>query len=128
LEITEIRGKGIDDFIEFPFRLYSKDPLFSPLLRRELRRDFSEKNPFFRHARVRFFIARKEGIVIGRVVSIINRRHIEFHHEKAGVFGFFESIEDYDVARVLLDTVKKELSENGLTIMRGPMNFSTNEE
>jgi GNAT superfamily N-acetyltransferase len=128
LEITEIRGKGIDDFIEFPFRLYSKDPLFSPLLRRELRRDFSEKNPFFRHARVRFFIARKEGMVIGRVVSIINRRHIEFHHEKAGFFGFFESIEDYDVARLLLDTVKKELSENGLTIMRGPMNFSTNEE
>lgn len=128
MEIIEVQGRGINDFIEFPFRLYSDDPFYSPPLKRELKKDFSGNNPFFRHARVRFFIAKDGGRVSGRIVSIINRRHIEFHHEKAGFFGFFECINDFAVARLLLDTVREDLRENGMTIMRGPMNFSTNEE
>lgn len=128
MEIIEVRGKGIDDFIDLPFKLYAKDPFFSPPLKRELKRDFSLSNPFFQHARVRFFIARKNGSTSGRIVSIINTRHIDFHNEKAGFFGFFECVNDLEVAKLLLDTVKADLVDNGMTIMRGPMNFSTNEE
>lgn len=128
MDIIEVKDKGINDFIEFPFRLYSKDPYYSPPLRRELKKDFSECNPFFRHARVRFFVVKKDGYTAGRIVSIINKRHIQFHNEKAGFFGFFECINDFEVARLLLDTVKRDLIDNGMAMMRGPMNFSTNEE
>lgn len=128
MEIIEAKGKGINDFIEFPFRLYSGDTLFSSPLKRALKKDFSEANPFFKHAKVRFFIVKEDGKTLGRIVSIINTRHIQYHGEKAGFFGFFECINDFEVAKLLLDTVKTELISNGMTIMRGPMNFSTNEE
>lgn len=128
MDIIEVKGKGINDFIEFPFRLYSKDPFYSPPLRRELKKDFSEANPFFNHAKVRFFVVKNGGQAVGRIVSIINKRHIQFHNEKAGFFGFFECINNFEVARLLLDTVKMDLINNGMAVMRGPMNFSTNEE
>jgi hypothetical protein len=57
----------------------------------------SPKNPFFSHADVRFFIAFEGCSPVGRVVSIANRRHIEFHHEQAGFFGFYESVDDGDI-------------------------------
>lgn len=128
MDIIEVKGKRINDFIEFPFRLYSKDPFYSPPLRRELKKDFSEANPFFNHAKVRFFVVKNGGQAVGRIVSIINKRHIQFHNEKAGFFGFFECINNFEVARLLLDTVKRDLINNGMSVMRGPMNFSTNEE
>ncbi len=128
MDIIEVNEKGIKDFIDFPFKLYSKDPLYSPPLKRDLKKDFSHVNPFFRHARVRFFIVKRDKETVGRVVSIINSRHIQFHNERTGFFGFFECINDQAVANLLLDTVKDDLAGQGMTIMRGPMNFSTNEE
>ncbi|HXX56384.1 MAG TPA: hypothetical protein VEI96_00120, partial [Thermodesulfovibrionales bacterium] len=86
------------------------------------------KNPFFRHAEVKYFIARKERKTVGRVAAILNQRHIAFHGESAGFFGFFESLNDPDIAQGLLLAAGRELKERGMTLMRGPMNFSTNEE
>jgi len=93
-----------------------------------MREQFSIENPFFQHAEVEYLLARKSGKTLGRVVSIINRRHIDFHNERAGFFGFFESVNDQEVSRCLLDAVRDALKAKGMTIMRGPMNFSTNEE
>lgn len=89
---------------------------------------FSDKNPFFNHAEVRYFLAKKNGRTAGRIASIVNRRHIEFHKEAVGFFGFFESANDREVSRALLDKAVSALSEKGMKSMRGPMNFSTNEE
>jgi len=93
-----------------------------------MREQFSIENPFFQHAEVEYLLVRKSGKTLGRVVSIINRRHIDFHNERAGFFGFFESVNDQEVSRCLLDAVRDALKAKGMTIMRGPMNFSTNEE
>ena len=94
----------------------------------EMKEQFSAKNPFFAHAEARYFIAMKGKKTVGRVAAVINRRHIEFHNETAGFFSFFESIDDHRVAEGLLDAARGALREKGMTIMRGPMNFSTNEE
>jgi len=129
LKALEVRSeKDLADFIDFPYSFYAKDPLYAPQLKSEMRDQFSKKNPFFQHAEVKFFLARESGKVLGRVASIINRRHIDFHNERAGFFGFFESVNDLEVSHRLLDAVKSALREEGMTIMRGPMNFSTNEE
>lgn len=66
--------------------------------------------------------------MVGRIASIINPEHIKIHGEKAGFFGFYESIDDKEVAQALLGKVSRELADEGLSIVRGPMNFSTNEE
>lgn len=129
LEALEISApKDLRDFIDFPYSLYARDPLYVPPLKKEMRDQFSFKNPFFKHAEVKYFLARKGQETVGRVVSIVNQGHIDFHKEKAGFFGFLECINATDVCFCLLDAVKAELRGKGLTIMRGPMNFSTNEE
>jgi hypothetical protein len=129
IEVIEVKSKrDLDDFIKLPFTLYSKDPNYVPPLIREMRTNFSAKNPFFLHATVRPFIARKDGRVTGRIAAVINRRHIEFHKEQAGFFGFFESVQDPEVSSALLDRVAGSLRKEGMLILRGPMNFSTNEE
>jgi hypothetical protein len=121
-------GRLLDLFIEQPSLIYKNDPLYAPPLKRDLKKEFSSANPFFDHAEVRFFLVRKNGRPAGRVASIINRKHIEYHGEKAGFFGFFECVDDPEVAASLMDRVKEELKGHGMEVMRGPMNFSTNEE
>jgi GNAT superfamily N-acetyltransferase len=129
LEILEVKTKKeLKKFIDFPYSLYAKDPLYVPTLKREVREQLTEKNPFFQHAEAKYFVAEDRGKIIGRIASIINMRHREFHHEKAGFFGFFESINDPEVSGRLLDAAAQDLKVKGMDMMRGPMNFSTNEE
>lgn len=123
--IEIVSKKDIDAFIKFSLSIYQNDPLYAPPLLSEMRKEFSaSKNPFFEHAEVRFFLIKGKG----RVASIVNRRHIEFHNERAGFFGFFECVNDPEVSSRLLERVADELKGQGIEIMRGPMNFSINEE
>ena len=129
IEVIEVTSPGnLDDFVKLPRSLYSKDPFYVPLLTGEIKKQFSDKNPFFLHATAKYFLAKREGKAVGRIASVINRRHIEFHNEKTGFFGFFESTNDQAVASALLDKVTETLREAGMETIRGPMNFSTNEE
>jgi len=121
-------GKEMEEFIRLPFDLYKDDPFYSPELIKDQKEHFSPANPFFKNATVRFFLAREGGKTLGRVASIVNQQHIRYHNEKAGFFGFFESVNDPGIANTLLDAVSKDLRTAGMTVMRGPMDFSTNEQ
>lgn len=116
------------DFINLPFWLYRTDPFFSPKLKRDYQLQFSNQHPFKRHNDVRFYLAYKGAQPVGRIASIINYQHIKYHQEEAGFFGFYESINEIDVAKALFDKVVSDLKKEGLHIMYGPMNYSTNEE
>ncbi len=90
---------------------------------------FSPKHPFHKHANVKHFIALDEnGDVRGRISAIVNHAHNEFWKDKVGFFGFFECVNDQSVAAALLNAAEQFLKDQGLDTMRGPMNFSTNEE
>jgi GNAT superfamily N-acetyltransferase len=129
IEIVRVKDKrDLLSFIEFPLALYRDDPLYTPQLTHDLKVHFSPKNPFFKDADVEFFLAVKDGKIAGRIAAILNHLHISYQKENAGFFGFFESINDPDVAKALLDTVSYYLKGKGMTVLRGPMNFSTNEE
>lgn len=129
IEIREVKtSKDLDDFIKLPFLLYLKDPLFVPPLIKDMRERLSKRNPFFLHATARYFLAEKGGKPAGRIAAIINHRHNEFHKDKVGFFGFFESVNDPQVASLLFDKVFEVLRKADMNTVRGPMNFSTNEE
>ncbi|MBE0425673.1 MAG: hypothetical protein IBX72_03395 [Nitrospirae bacterium] len=129
IEIIEVKSKKeLDDFIRLPISIYSKDTLYVPPLITEMKKKFSKKNPFFLHASVKYFLAKYNGKPVGRVTSIINHRHNEFHKENTGFFGFFESFNNLEIAFALLDRVSETFKKEGMNIIRGPMNFSTNEE
>ncbi len=129
MKIIEVRrDEEMEEFIKLPFALYRDDPFFSPELLRDQREYFSASNPFFDHADVRFFIARRDGETAGRIASIVNHDHLRYWGERAGFFGFFESVNDPAAAEALLERVRTELLQAGMALMRGPMNFSTNEQ
>jgi hypothetical protein len=74
IEVIEVSSKkDLNDFLQFPYSLYSQDPLYVPPLMSEMKELFSDQNPFFLHAKARYFLAKKEGRTAGRIVSIINR-------------------------------------------------------
>jgi GNAT superfamily N-acetyltransferase len=85
-------------------------------------------NPFFDHAEAGYFLARRDGVVVGRVAAIENRLHNETHRDRVGFFGFFESIDDQAVATALLDAAAGWLRGRGLDTMRGPASPSVNDE
>jgi GNAT superfamily N-acetyltransferase len=122
-------GNALRAFIDLPYRLYRDQPHFVPPLRRE-RRDLFDKahHPFFRHAEGAFFLARRNGQPVGRIEAIVNHAHNQFHDDRVGFFGAFESENDRAVSDALLERAARWLGERRLQVMRGPVTHSTNEE
>src|SRR5689334_12789248 len=92
-------------FIRLPWEIYKDDKNWVPPLIFDVRNNLNpQKNPFFKHAEIDFFLAEKDGKLVGRIAAIKNDAHNEFHKDKAGFFGFFETIDDEEVSDLLLDT------------------------
>ncbi len=129
MNIERVSDKtGLDQFIRFPWRVYRENPNWVPPLLGEMKFILGDKNPFFHHAEAAYFLARRDGEIVGRVAAIIDRNHINIHNEQAGFFGFFECLPDGAIARDLLNAAATWLREHDIEIMRGPMNPSTNDE
>ncbi len=121
--------RDMRQFIGFPLSLYADDPCFVPHLLAERKRFFSAKNPLFEFTDVDYLLARdEEGRAVGRITAHVNHRHNEFWDESTGFFGFFESVNELDVARALLEAAEDRLRQRGMALIRGPLNFSTNHE
>jgi GNAT superfamily N-acetyltransferase len=99
-----------------------------PLLAEERKRIDPGTNPFFGHGSVQLYLAYKDGRAVGRIAAIENKLHNEYHDENIGFFGLFEAVDDPEVGGALLDAAAKWVRERGLVALRGPTNFSTNEE
>ena len=86
-------------FIDLPRQIYRDNAQWVPQLRsqQKMRLDRS-RFPVFDYAEVEFFLARRNGDIVGRIAAIKNENHIIFHEERVGFFGFFECIQDQRVA------------------------------
>jgi GNAT superfamily N-acetyltransferase len=128
IKLVEATGKiAMNYFIRFPKELYRDDPYYVYEPERLQREFLSEKNPFFRHSSARFFIAITGGRIAGRIAAITNTVHNRTFNEQTGFFGFFDTIESYEVAELLLDKVVEIHRENGFDRITGPTNFTTND-
>ena len=130
IDVTSVQSPAdLKAFINLPWTIYRNNPHWVPPLRRDLKKRLDETQyPFFDHAEAEFLIARRQGRVVGRIVAIKNDIHIDFHEEQVGFFGFFESIEDPEVAAALFSHAAQWLRERKLGVMRGPVNYSTNDD
>jgi GNAT superfamily N-acetyltransferase len=130
VSIRPVRStRDLKRFIDLPYRLHARDPLWVPPLRRDVAMLLDRrKNPFFEHADAEYFLAEREGAVVGRVAAIHNRLHNETHGDRVGFFGFFECEDDQRVADALVETAAGWLRARGLDTMRGPASFSVNDE
>ena len=130
LRIREIpRGASLRPFIDLAWKVNARDPRWVPPLRMALESALDRaKHPFHQHAEVAYFVAERGREVVGRIAAIVNHRHNEFHEDRVGFFGLFESVDDPGVARALVDTAAEWVRARGMDTLRGPMNLSTNEE
>jgi hypothetical protein len=76
---------------------------------------------------VALFAARRDGQTVGTIAPFVDRHFVEHVGERQGGFGFFEVVEDYAVARELLDTARQWLRDRGIVSVRGPTSFSDND-
>lgn len=117
------------DFLEFPWALYRNDPNWIPPLRQNLAEMVGFRpHPFHEHNRVQTFVAYRGSEVCGRVAAILNQGHIDRYHERRGFFGFFECVDDQQVANGLFDAVRAWFAEQDIRQLRGPTNPSMNYE
>jgi GNAT superfamily N-acetyltransferase len=128
--IRPVAGKrDLNAFIEVPYRLRRNDPQWVPPLRFERRQFLSrEKNPWFEHAEAEFFLCEREGEPVGRISAHIDHRWDEFQGGNDGMFGFFDSTDDAEVAAALIGAATDWLAERGRERMLGPMDFTMNDE
>jgi hypothetical protein len=130
LKVRRVESKkDLKKFIRLPWRLYRGDPNWVPPLMMDLRKRMNpKKNPFFRNAEVAYFLAERPDRPVGRICAIRNGLHNEYHRDKVGFFGFFESERDPEVTGALMDAAAEWLRGQGMDTMRGPANYSENEE
>ena len=124
LQIRKIKTENKKDvrrFIELPFALYRGHPLWVPPIRIDIKTRLDrEKHPFHEHSDVDFFLAERNGEVLGRIAVIENMPYNEYHGKRQAQFYFFECVEDLDVARDLFEIAYDWARKRNLNQIVGP--------
>ncbi|HLX13345.1 MAG TPA: hypothetical protein VKS81_11080 [Bacteroidota bacterium] len=121
--------KEREQFVKFQWEIYKDIPQWVPPLLMDRRKLMDkEKNPFYTHSDAEFYLAYRNGKIVGRIGAIVNHNHNKEHNENIGFFGFFESINDQAVADALFKTANEWLKKRGVTAVRGPASPSVNDE
>jgi hypothetical protein len=132
VEIRTVESRrDLRRFVDFPWRLYNRreHPQWVPPLKMSVFDALDRRgNPFYLHAERKLFLAWRDGAPVGRIAAIENRAHNRFHDDRVGFWGFFECIDDQEVANALFAAAQTWLEARGLDVIRGPMNPSTNYE
>ena len=131
LRVQEVRGPAeLEAFIRFPFRLHRREPHWVPPLLQERRAFFDpRRNPVYEYAEIRLFLARRGTEVAGTIAAIRNDRYGAFHPDErhVGFFGIYECVPDQEAALALFAAAGAWLAGQGKTVMRGPVNLTTND-
>lgn len=127
--LTVNNRKAEKAFLDFPRKLYRNDPNHVVQFDSEIRKAFDPKiNPYFRHGdAVRWIAINERGETVGRIAAFYDTQKDEADYVRSGGCGFFESIDDQQVAFRLFDTAKAWLQENAYEAMTGPINFGEND-
>ncbi len=126
IEIKEVRTlRELKQFVTFQYRLYRNNKYWVPPLRADellsLRRD---KNPAFEFCEANYWLAYKNGTIVGRIAGIINKRYNEKWNQKAARFGWFDFIDDSEVSSGLLHAVEDWARTRGMSHIHGPLGFT----
>jgi len=112
-------------FVEFYYKLYEDCPQWVPPLHMDAYLPLNrKKHPFFEHSEADFFLAVRDGKVVGRICAGENKPFNEYHKTKKAQFYFFDAIDDLEVARALFDTVFDWARARGLDTLIGPKGLS----
>ena len=126
VSVKQVQSKSdLKRFVKFPFSLYKDSPYWvPPIIKDEMESFDKDKNPVFKTAEAKFFLAYKDNKIVGRVAAIINWLEVKEQGLKKMRFGWFDFVDDLEVSKALLDKVGEIGKENQLEYMEGPVGFS----
>lgn len=120
--------RRLDDFIRVPWHVYADDPNWVPPLIIERRAHLGAKNPYFRHAEARYWVAYRGSRPVGRISAQIDRLAQDRHGADLGHFGLFEALDDDAAITALLEAAESWLAGKGARRVLGPFSLSINDE
>lgn len=126
IEIREIESRReLVDFVRFPFQLYKGNPYWvPPIVKEELEMLDKKVNPVFNNALAHYFLAYKDGKIVGRIAAFINWIEIKELKKSKVRFGWFDVIDDLEVTIKLIDAVVAIGKQHQMSAIEGPMGFS----
>ncbi|MGN0086853.1 MAG: N-acetyltransferase [Alloprevotella sp.] len=126
VEIKKVTTKAeLKKFIRFNYEFYKDNPYSVPDLYDDMVGTFSpKKNAAFEFCEADYFLAYRDGRIVGRVAAIINRRANETWNKRTVRFGWIDFEDDIEVSRALIETVKAWGKERGMTDIEGPLGFT----
>lgn len=129
MQIIEVHTrKHLKQFIRLSYDFYHDDPNWVAPLRSEYKIQFDKKkNPFLEHTDYQLFLLEDQGRVIGRIAAFIDTLAVDFWKESVGLFGYYECIENEKASSLLLHAAEEWLKSKGMTSMRGPWSFVSEE-
>ncbi len=125
VEIKEVKSRrDLKKFVYFPYKLYAGNKYWvPPLVLDEMNTLRKDKNPAFEYCEAKYWLALKDGEVVGRIGGIINYKYIEKWGQRNARFGWIDFIDDPEVSKALLETVENWAREKGMTALHGPLGF-----
>ena len=129
IEVRAVRRwSDLRAFIDLPYRLHAGTPWVPPLrLERWLYLN-RRLNAYFKHGRAQYFLARRDGRVVGRISAQVDHAYNAFHGNRTGMFGFLELEDDPEILAALLDAARAWLRAAGCDHVIGPMDLTLNDE
>ena len=129
IEISPVRGpRQLRAFVALPYRLHEGTPWIPPLKLERYQFLTRKLNAFFSHGEAEYFLARRDGRVVGRATAQIDFAYNRFHGSRWGMFGFLEFEEDQEILDALLAAAEAWLRQRGCDRMVGPMDLQLNDE
>lgn len=126
ISIKEITTrKDLEKFVKFPFSLYKESPYWvPPIIKEEIDNFDRKKNPAFQEADAWFYMAYRGGEPVGRIAVIVNWPEVREMGKSKIRFGWFEAINDKEVAERLFEKVYEKGKELNLKFAEGPAGFT----
>jgi hypothetical protein len=126
IEISVVDSRAeLKGFIGFPMELYKGSAYWvPPLIQDEIDTLTPGRNPAFENAEARLFLARRDGRIVGRVAAILSHAANRKYGTKNLRFGWFETLDEFEIARALLDAVAEWGREKGMVSLTGPHGFT----
>ncbi len=128
LTIIPVTPRDIWKFVRVPWGIQDQVPNWVPPIQLERRIHLSKANPYFKHARWQGWIAYRDGKAVGRISAQTDQLHLERYNDATGFFGMFDTEDNPDTCRSLLETAETWLREQGMRRVRGPFSLSINDE
>ena len=124
--ITVKNSKQVKDFVMFPFKLYKDCEYWvPPIINEEIEAMDTSKNPVFKNAEAEFYLAYDEQEnIVGRIAAIVNWIEIKDQKKNKLRFGWYDTIDNIDVSKKLIEKVLEFGKERKLEFIEGPVGFS----